>query len=361
PIFRAAQNAASNGDGGVVFYPIGTFKVTGSITLYSGIAQQGASNQGTSINMTGTSEDLFIGTDLSGVQFYDIFLQGPNTGTGCGINLGWSGAGNVPYLDFRNIIVKQFGADGIKLETPILSTFSGVISEYNGGHGFNFYHAGTSCTFNSCWGRYNAQAGYNIYESVYFCFNGCASDYNGIGYLINSAQSIGFFGCGSENQQDNNVTYNGVGWTFINSSVCSLWSCWITGNNNLGVWVTGGSDASSLNVADNSPGISANYFIQTDSGTAATIYGLHNTTANSLSGDYMIVDDGAGEIVTQNIFANAQTASTAAAFNSHKAIISSSTSLTQLNYLSGATGTTGSGALVLGTSPTITSLAGSIA
>src|SRR5208282_4858659 len=82
---RAAQNAASNCDGGVVFYPIGTFKLTGSITLYSGIAQQGASNQGTSINMTGTSEDLFIGTDLSGVQFYDIFLQGPNTGTGCGI------------------------------------------------------------------------------------------------------------------------------------------------------------------------------------------------------------------------------------------------------------------------------------
>src|SRR5690606_14877457 len=101
------------------------------------------------------------------------------------------------FHNFKNLAVRNWGGTGVKIQTPIVSTFEKVYSAYNGGHGFEWYEGGTSCNFQSCWARENALAGYKWVQSVYQSLTGCAADNNGTNYMVIDAQSIGFFGCGS--------------------------------------------------------------------------------------------------------------------------------------------------------------------
>lgn len=299
---QAAINAANAAGGGVVFMPTGNYKITSALTIYTGITLRGAGRESSFISQSSTTAKGIIGTDISSVVLEGFLLQGPNSGSGIGIDLGWSSYGNLYSMVFRDLWVRRWGGDGIKLQTPIVSHFDHIVSDSNGGHGFNLWQAGTSCTFTSCWARNNAQAGYRFFESVYMALTGCAADNNGIAYLVDSAQSIGFFSCGSEGSLLNGGSYNGFGWKITNSSVISLYACWITDNRNLGVWITGGSQAISLNIADNSPNGTAVHFVQTDSGTNVTIYELHNTTINSLAtGTCNLINDGAGGLTLNRL------------------------------------------------------------
>lgn len=292
---QQAINDAHDIGGGIVFMPPGTYLISSALTIYTGITLRGSGTEATFINQSNATAKGIIANDAASVTLEDFLLDGPNSGTGIGIEFTWTLAGNNPFHNFRNIWVRQFGGDGVKVQTPIVSRFDKVIVQDCGGHGFNWYHAGTSCTFTACWARDNALAGYRFFESVYQGLTGCASDNNGVNYWIQDAQSIGFFACGSEGALQNDATYNGYGWKIDNSSVITLDSCWVTDNREIAVWVTGGSQAISLNVADNTPNASALNFITIDSGCNATIYDLHNTTANNIAaGTTTIINDGAG-------------------------------------------------------------------
>ena len=333
-----AAIAAAQPTGGIIFFPFGVYSISSALTCYTGVSFLGEGSEASFIQQTSTTANALVGVDVASISIQGILIEGPATGSGIGISFTWSAAGNVPYLDFRDVWVRNFGGDGLYLETPIVSHFDRVISQGNGGYGFNFPQAGTSCSFTSCWARQNAKAGYRFYESVYFSLVACAADNNGIGYLVDSAQSIHFSGCGSEGQLLNGGSFNGIGWKITNSSVVTLTSCWITDNRNLGVWVTGGAQVISLNVADNTPHAGATYFIQVDSGCTADIYGLHNTTANSLTtGTTNIYDDGAGGTHSQDVFVNSATATTVPYFNANKALVSSSVTPTELGYVHGVT------------------------
>lgn len=296
-----AINAANAAGGGVVFLPTGTYLINSALTLYTGITLRGAGTEATIITQSSTTANGLVAVDKASITLEDFLLDGPATGSGIGILFTWSTAGNVPYLTFRNLWVRQFGSDNIKIQTPIVSRFDRVISQASGGHGFNWYHAGTSCTFTSCWARDNAQTGFRFFESVYQNLSGCAADNNGVNYWVQDAQSIGFYSCGSEGALTNGGSYDGYGWKIDNSSVIGIYSSWVTDNRNLGVWVTGSAQAVAINVADNTPGGTAVNFIKVDSGSNATIYELHNTTANSLAaGTTSIINDGAGSITIAN-------------------------------------------------------------
>lgn len=302
-----AINAAHAVGGGIVFFPYGTYKITSALTLYTGVTLKGATEEGSVINQTSTSANGLIAVDASSIKLQDIMVKGPGSGTGIGILFTWSSAGNNPYHNFNNVFVKNWGSDGIKIQTPIVSVFNNVMSQNNGGHGFNWYAAGTSCSFNGCWSRNNTQAGYNFYQSVYMNLSGCAADNNGVGYLVDSAQSILFSGCGAEGQLVGTAPWNGINWKITNSSVITLEACWITDNRNLGVWVTSGANAVNLNVADNTPNATAVNFIKTDTGTNATILALHNTTANSLATNTtLIVNDGNNNVLAGGQFTGTQ-------------------------------------------------------
>jgi hypothetical protein len=295
-------DAAFNNGGGVVFLPAGTYKISSALTIQSGTTILGAGREASCINQTSTTANGFYGRDVASVKLTDFFIQGPGSGSGIGIDFGWTTFGNTPFLNFLNLLVKNFGSDGIRLQTPIVSSFVNVTSQNNAANGFNLTEGGTSCVFQGCWARQNAQAGYRWYQSVYQNVSGCAADNNGVGYYTQDSQSIGFFGCGAEGSLNNGGTWNGTGWWFDNSSVMTLVSCWVTDNRNLGVNVTGGSNAIELDVADNSPNVAAVNFIQTASGTNTTITSLHNSTANNLfPGTTTILNDGTNTLVNNAI------------------------------------------------------------
>lgn len=299
---QAAVDAAHAFGGAVVHFPAAIYKITANINIYSGITLKGAGMESTIVRQVTSNQHGITGTAVSSLIIEDMTWQGngsgstAGTGTGIGCFLQYGGAGNNPFHNFRNVSFRNWGSDGIKIQTAIVSSFQKVISEYNGGHGFNWYEGGTSCNFQACWARQNALAGYRFFESVYQSLTGCAADNNGTNYMVLSAQSIGFFGCGSEGALTNTGLYNGFGFYIDNSSVIKLSGCWIADNRNLGVWVTNGANDIALNVADNTPNGTAVNFITVDVGCNATIYELHNTTANSLLGTVLIINDGNGAI-----------------------------------------------------------------
>lgn len=296
-----AINAAHTAGGGIVFFPTGTYLIDHALTLYTGIDILGSGSEATLINQTSHTEAGLYAMDAASINVESILIEGPSTGSGVGINFAWTAAGNVPFLNFKDVWVRNFGGDGIALETPIVSHFDRVISQGNGGYGFNLYHAGTSCTFTSCWARDNAQAGYHFYQSVYMALTACAADGNGIGYLVESAQSIGFFSCGAENQVVNGVTWDGTAFKISNSSVVGIYDAWVTGNNAVGIWITNGSIATEIfGAADNSPAGGATAFVQTDVATNTTLSDVHNTTANNYSpGTVTVINDGANGMLTK--------------------------------------------------------------
>lgn len=298
----AIQNALDSVGltGGTVYLPKGHYLISNTLTMLNGTTMLGDGEESTFITMDPSVTDKhgITADDAGSLAFEGFLLTGPSSGTGAGIRLGWTANGNLPYLSMRNVWIRNWGSDGLQLETPIVSHLDKVLSFDNGGHGFNFHHAGTSTTLTSCWARGNAQAGYYFFQSVYMSLVSCAADNNGIGYLVDSAQSIGFYSCGAEGTTMNGGDYNGFGWKISNSSLINLHACWVTDNRNIGVWVTAGSNAIQLNVADNSPNVAAVYFIQTDALTNSTIYDLHNTTGNNVAAEtVLIINDGAGSIV----------------------------------------------------------------
>lgn len=297
-----AINAASAG-GGTVFFPTGTYEIFQALTIYTGVSLLGVGSEASLIVQNTTTEDGLYGVDIASVGLEGLLILGPSSGTGVGVNFSWSAAGNVPFLDFKDLKVHNFGSDGLAIETPIVSTFSQVVSQNNGGYGFNWYHAGTSCTFDACWGRGNAFAGYHFYESVYMSLNGCAADSNGIGYLIENAQSIGLYSCGAESQVIGSGAWDGTGIKISNSSVIGLHDVWITNNVGVGIWVTNGSIATEIfGAADNSPGVGATNFVKTDVSTNTTLSDVHNTTANSYSpGTVTVLNDGANGMLTKQL------------------------------------------------------------
>lgn len=290
---QSAINAANN-DGGIVFFPQGIYIISSALTMYTKVGLLGCGSEASLIHQTSSTAGVLIGTDVASISIEGLLFDGLSGTSGNGIDFGWSSNGNLPFLDFRDLWVRNFNGSGISLETPIVSHFDRVIVQNNGKHGFDLYHAGTSCVFSACWARTNAQSGYHFFESVYMNLSGCASDNNGINYLVESAQSIGFYACGSEGALTNGGTYNGYGFKISNSSVINIDSCWVTDNRNIAIWITDGSQEVKINAADNTPHSGAVNFIKTDVSTNSTIYELHNTTANSISaGTANIINDGA--------------------------------------------------------------------
>lgn len=302
---QAAIDAAHDAGGGSVYLP-GRFRVTDTINLYDNITLFGDGMEINGIHQVTADKHGLRGDGLSSVQLHDIYFQGngsgstPGTGTGKGLYLTYGGNGNNPFHNVKNVMVRNFGSDGVYIQTAIVTLLEKVYSAYNGGNGFFSPEGGTSTTYVSCWARQNALAGYKWNQSVYQNLSGCAADNNGCNYQVIDSQSILFAGCGSEGALLNTGINNGFGWYIDNSSVITLEGCWITDNRNIGVWVTNGANAIKLNVADNSPNASAVNFIKSDAGTNLTIHDLHNSTANDLAeGTYMIVNDGTGGITIQ--------------------------------------------------------------
>ena len=156
---QAAINAAGSAGGGVVFVPASPtpYKIAAALNLHSGVTIRGAGAAGrtngyqnnpalevptaaTIIHQTTAGANAIANTDvlLEHITIEDLQLSGTGSGSGMGIFLDWeqgnsNSGGRVNYVELRNVTVYNFGSDGIRLHTPLVSRFQTVISQNNGG------------------------------------------------------------------------------------------------------------------------------------------------------------------------------------------------------------------------------------
>ncbi|MFJ9353769.1 glycosyl hydrolase family 28-related protein [Streptomyces mirabilis] len=309
---QSAINQANTAGGGVVYFPAGTYKLTSALTIYSKVHLVGDGQTVSKLNQTSTSANAITGTDLLDVSITKLRVTGPGSGTGNGIYLTRSSADAGVFFHLEDVFVEEFGADGIYLSQPVVSTISRVISQSNGGHGFNLKGgdiaggASTSLHFSACFANSNDKAGYHFDTVVYTSLTGCAADANGIGYEVTNlkSQSISFNGCGCESPANNSTSYPGIGWKIDGAYGIGLYNCWVYNAGVTGIWVTGNSHTISLvGCTDNTPSITALNFVKVDSGSFVTMIDCSNTSPNSLvTGTTSVLNDGAGNLSTKSVY-----------------------------------------------------------
>lgn len=249
---------------GKVSLQAGTFYINATLTVTSNTILQGAGEASTIIQQTNANLDCLKGTDLFSVVIRDIRLLGPGvshgTGTGNGINFTvTSNPANV-YLTMENLRVENFGVDGIAIATPIISTFSKVISIKNGRHGLHFYGSGgsdgTSCSLNACFMGGNYGAAYYFHQMAYSSLNGCAADANGTAYQYETCIGITENGCGSEEPYDFSAQQAGyVGYSrWINNSKVVINSPYSVGNIGIAFNILNNSHVVISDMYEGSPG-----------------------------------------------------------------------------------------------------------
>lgn len=265
--------AALPSGGGTVYFPAGTYKLSGALSVPTGAVLQGAGEDVAILSQTSTSADTLSATDKRFITIRDLQLTGPSSGTGRGIAFLHSAAA-VAGISLENVIVQNFGGDGIHLETVITSALTKVRSQGNGGHGF-FANNGTSVSFKACYANANTGNGYELDAMNYMQLDSCASDSNVIGYSVNGSSAVVLNACGSESCTD--------GYKVLGSSAnIVLQGCKVLGETAIGFWVTGSSVfCFLLGCREASPGVGATASFQVDSGSAAVVIDPQNTTANS--------------------------------------------------------------------------------
>ena len=305
---QAAINAAGL-VGGIVFFPAGTYKITGKLTLISGITIQGISDQydlpspTCMINQTGSNQDIFYGNDVGQVTFKNICLQGTGSGTGIGIDLVRTSNANNRYFQFQDVYIRNTGGDGIYATNMIVSNFTRVVVESAGGDSFHLVGlssvAGTSLTFINCYANGGQQAGFHLDTMIYCHFSGCAADSCGIAYDLNACQGISFTGCGCESPNNRSTSYPGIPWKINGSWAISLTGCLILGilNSGKGVYVTGtsyGINITAISVINTSAG---GKWLVIDSGSVVTVSDPFTDVSYTNSGTLTFLNDSTGSMV----------------------------------------------------------------
>lgn len=274
--------------GGTLFFPQGNYKITDTLKVYEGTTIQGAgiggrsgdyqadpsdenAKPGTNIIQTTANKDGIANATptVYNIQLFDFILTGTGSGTGNGINFDWAlgnqnSNGRLSHLSFKRLFITDFGANGMQLRTPILTTIEQVHSQRNGGNGFEVIQNGYGNSFINTWATGNV-IGYHISGVMYNTFSGTAADYNNIGYSIEECQSVTFSGIGAERQLTRAMNV-------ISSNNINLFGIGVVGNNDIAIWID--HDCYSITImggADNSVNPTAKEFIHAEYGAQVVV------------------------------------------------------------------------------------------
>lgn len=318
-----AINAANAAGGGIVFFPIGNYKITGTLTGYASIWYLGAasssqSDSGACIKQTGSNIDAIRFTNTTNgilnVIISNLRIQGPGSTTGNGIYLKNSGSGGVYqpfiYISIRDCYIANFngtGACGIDMEGPIVSVLERVVCEtctngfyLNGSAGGSDWTTTcTSITFNACYAnRCQAGKGYWLKNVVYTTLNNCAADHCGTAYYLDTCNAITLNACGCEWINPDTAS-PGDGYVITGCNQIVLNSPYTYQNFHYSFHITGNSKGISIISPLESTPVSATNSLIVDSGSHVTVMNYGFTTGTSLAtGTTNILDDGTGGIVT---------------------------------------------------------------
>lgn len=195
---QAAINAASAAGGGIVYLPSAAYLITSALTVKSYVTMRGEGMASTVIRQSTTSSSALYGVNLEFVKIEDLMLDGPNSGTGAGMYFTGSGSGiYVFYLSVRNVMVRRFGSDGIRVKDPVMCDFINVTSKENRSAGFYLSDGGTSCSFQSCFAHHNGN-GFRFDDMHYCALDACGADNNINGYKLEGCTTFTLNGCGNE-------------------------------------------------------------------------------------------------------------------------------------------------------------------
>lgn len=279
--------------GGTLYIPAGTYKISSAVELKSNLVVQGDGIDCTKIAQSGTSANGLHATNAANVDVRDLRVGGPASGTGVGIYFEHSSSNPVNYINITNVNIRQFGSHGLRMDSANASTLLKVISQNNGGHGFYLVGdlgvAGAGIAVSGCYANDNTSSGYYLDGMVGSSLSGCLGRSNAIDYNFINCRSSSCTSCVSNGN-------GGVGWQVSGGYGLSLLSCWLYDNGGVGVYVTSSAVAVSvIGLEDSTPGGSATACIKVDTGSKATAFNVHNTTANSFaSGTTQVFNDNSG-------------------------------------------------------------------
>lgn len=284
---QSALNAIPS-QGGVVYFPQGTYIITDTLTIKSYTTVLGAGTN-TIVQQQSTNKHGFYGADKVKVSFQSLAIYGPGSGvgTGKGIFLERTGSTAASNCAFRDLIIKFWGSHGFHGNTLIASVLENVRVDTVGGHGFLFDSNTTSTSIVSCYAVSTQQAGFVIQTGSYNTFTGCAVDSCGMGYLLDTTTACSINGSGCEIPVNRSVSYPGVGYKINAGSANVLNGIRLYQNISKAVWITGNSTRNTvIGLFEDTPQAGATASIQLDSGSSSSIISPAVQTAMSLSGTY---------------------------------------------------------------------------
>lgn len=275
-----AALAAIPSQGGVLYFPAGTYNITTAIAAKSNLVIRGEGRSTTRIVQQNVNNDGItnVTSGLAYITIQDIDIRcTAATGTGVGIRLGLNSASS-SYLSLQRVNVQGFGSHGIYLGRWIASTLANVRSQGHGGHAF-WIDRGTSYTLTGCYALNCGLAGYHLTGSPlhYSSLIGCASDSNGIGYNLDGVSNIALVGCGNESGINRSGSYPGTGIKVSNSSQqVGIYNHMSYANPERGIYVTGTSlGVTIVGYRDNTPALGGSAVsVKVDTGSRATVVDL---------------------------------------------------------------------------------------
>lgn len=224
----AIQNAIdyvySEYNGGIIFLPPGTYKITSRLELKFNCRLIGTHRDSVEIVQANDLAGIYAKQSLYGVtkiHIKNILLTGnysSNTDAN-GIHLIGDDGINVISCELENIKVEGF-YNGIVIERPMTAKIEDIESKNNANDGFHIAGDGTSFTAINCFATGNGLNGWYVDDLSYSSLINCASDGNtGFGYHINGTQGFSLISCGAEGNTDDYFHFVGC----YGLSVISPW------------------------------------------------------------------------------------------------------------------------------------------
>lgn len=278
---QAAINATPS-NGGVVYFPSGTYKISAALTLKTGVTIIGDGMQASIIRQTSTTAHGLYALNSRYLTVRDIKIQGPGngTGTGTGIFFDYS-TSTVANTQITNIEIISWGGDGIYLHWPLVSVINGVRVTNIGGHGFKTLD-GHSTSFIGTYANNCGKKGYYLEHLAYSSLSGTAADNCGQGYYIYNCPEITLNGCGTEAPTPKNGE-DGTGFKIDGGTGATLNSCYVLFTTGVGFWMTGSQRTTLIGCKEAQATGTATAGFKTETSSKVTFIDCENDAPNSFA------------------------------------------------------------------------------
>lgn len=282
---QAALDAAIGAGGGIVFFPIGTYKITSALTIYQHQTIQGTAANSSVIKQYTNNTNAFHMTDgaYSSIKDLSIITNGITSTSNSAIRLDWSSNGNVEQIQLENILINGYYY-GVYAETLITSNITNV-ETYGCTYGFYFNNGGTSTFINGTYAN-NCTYGYYLNGAVYMNFSATAGDANQQAYYMYNCSGIGFFAAGCESGNKQTAPLDGRGWFVDSCTDIGFYNCWNYASPSYALYITNSSKITAVGFTENGPVVGAinGIFIDTNCATVTLISPNTTSTNNTQSG-----------------------------------------------------------------------------